>query len=75
MRTPIGQISASRTNMPYLKGNMFAIQMLSEIKIHQSLRHKHVVRFDLFLEDNENVYLVLELCGNKVCRGFCLYST
>lgn len=41
--------------------------MLSEIKIHASLRHRHIVQFELFMEDHENVYLILEICVNKVC--------
>ena len=42
-------------------------QLTTEIKIHRSLSHKHVVGFYGFFEDRENVYILLELCSNKVC--------
>ncbi len=35
---------------------------MSEIKIHRSIRHTHVVKFEHFFEDSENVYILLELC-------------
>jgi len=35
---------------------------LSEIKIHRSLVHRHIVGFEHFFEDCENVYILLELC-------------
>ena len=38
---------------------------MSEIKIHRSLHHKHVVGFEHFFEDPENVYILLELCPNQ----------
>ncbi|CAM9360144.1 unnamed protein product [Chrysoparadoxa australica] len=39
-------------------------KLQSEIKIHRSLNHKYVVRFDHFFEDRDNVYILLELCHN-----------
>lgn len=38
---------------------------MSEIKIHRSIRHLHVVQFQHFFEDSENVYILLELCSNQ----------
>lgn len=38
---------------------------MTEIKIHRSLNHESVVRFDGFFEDNKFVYILLELCKNK----------
>ena len=38
---------------------------MSEIKIHQSLDHKHIVNFIHFFEDPNNVYVLLELCSNQ----------
>ena len=38
------------------------LQLLSEIKIHRSLVHKHIVGFEHFFEDYESVYILLELC-------------
>jgi serine/threonine protein kinase len=39
-------------------------KLLSEIKIHRSLQHKHIVGFEHFFEDHDNVYILLELCVN-----------
>jgi serine/threonine protein kinase len=41
-------------------------KLLSEIKIHNSVNHVNVVKFMHCFEDKSNVYLVLELCKNKV---------
>jgi polo-like kinase 1 len=38
---------------------------MSEIRIHRSLHHPNVVGFEHFFEDNENVYILLELCHNQ----------
>ncbi|XP_018561327.1 serine/threonine-protein kinase polo [Anoplophora glabripennis] len=40
-------------------------KMTQEIQIHQSLRHKNVVGFYSFFEDNLNIYIVLELCRKR----------
>ncbi len=40
-------------------------KLMSEIKIHRSLHHPNVVTFEQFFEDSENVYILLELCGNQ----------
>eukprot|EP01134_Creolimax_fragrantissima_P000644 CFRG0644T1 len=40
-------------------------KVVSEINIHKKLKHHHIVQYELFFEDEVNVYLVLELCTNK----------
>ena len=40
-------------------------KLMTEIKIHRSLHHPHIVGFEHFFEDSENVYIVLELCTNQ----------
>ncbi|OQR91576.1 protein kinase [Achlya hypogyna] len=40
------------------------IKFASELKIHKSLRHHRVVRFEHYFEDDSNCYLLLELCSN-----------
>lgn len=40
-------------------------KLMSEIKIHRSLHHAHIVGFQHFFEDNENVYILLEMCTNQ----------
>lgn len=41
-------------------------KMTQEISIHQSLNHKNIVGFHSFFEDNNNIYIVLELCRKRV---------
>lgn len=40
-------------------------KLMSEIKIHRSITHQYVVKFEHFFEDAENVYILLELCTNQ----------
>lgn len=40
-------------------------KLMSEIKIHRSLNHQNIVRFEHFFEDSDNVYILLELCTNQ----------
>lgn len=40
-------------------------KLMSEIKIHRSLKHENIVRFLHFFEDSENVYILLEICSNQ----------
>ncbi len=37
-------------------------KLMSEIKIHKSMKHENVVDFISYFEDSENVYIILELC-------------
>ena len=48
---------------------------MSEIKIHESLNNPNVVKFLHNFEDNQNVYIVLELCTNKVSPPLLRPST
>ena len=40
-------------------------KLISEIKIHKSLNHENIVKFEHYFEDAENVYILLELCYNQ----------
>jgi cell cycle serine/threonine-protein kinase CDC5/MSD2 len=40
--------------------------MISEIHLHKSVKHKSVCQLDRAFEDEENVYMLLELCSNGV---------
>lgn len=40
-------------------------KMTQEIFIHKSLKHKHIVGFNGFFEDDDNVYILLELCRRR----------
>jgi phage anti-repressor protein len=48
------------------KSTSFLIELMSEIKIHEELDHANIVQFRHNFEDNLNVYILLELCPNKV---------
>eukprot|EP00826_Nyctotherus_ovalis_P064106 TRINITY_DN9399_c0_g1_i7.p1 TRINITY_DN9399_c0_g1~~TRINITY_DN9399_c0_g1_i7.p1 ORF type:complete len:595 (-),score=89.53 TRINITY_DN9399_c0_g1_i7:157-1941(-) len=45
----------------------------SEIHIHKSLKHSGIVGFEGSFEDEDNVYIVLELCQNKTLRELVKY--
>lgn len=34
----------------------------AELQIHKILKHKHIVEFKHFFEDQENIYILMELC-------------
>ncbi|XP_064114868.1 serine/threonine-protein kinase PLK1-like isoform X1 [Macrobrachium nipponense] len=36
-----------------------------EIEVHRHLRHRHVVRFHHYFEDDTNVYIILENCARR----------
>jgi len=40
-------------------------KMAQEISIHRSLKHEHIVGFFSYFEDNNFVYIVLELCKRR----------
>eukprot|EP00605_Chrysophyceae_sp_TOSAG23-4_P002605 GSChrysophyteH1.ASY1.ANO1.2876.1 assembled CDS len=40
-------------------------KLQTEIKIHRTLNHTNVVRFERFFEDSRNAYMLLELCANN----------
>ncbi|KAJ3332232.1 Kinesin-like protein kif9 [Blyttiomyces sp. JEL0837] len=40
-------------------------KLFAEIKIHQSMSHPNIVAFHHVFEDDENVYIMLELCENR----------
>lgn len=43
------------------RGKLFA-----EIKLHQAMCHTNIVRFEECFEDDQNVYMVMEVCTNGV---------
>jgi polo-like kinase 1 len=40
-------------------------KLISEIKIHRSVHNPHIVQFEHYFEDSENVYILLEMCQNQ----------
>ncbi|GAB5034678.1 plk plk-unclassified protein kinase [Nannochloropsis oceanica] len=39
-------------------------QLQTEIRIHRTLNHRHIVKFHHFFEDKQHAYILLELCHN-----------
>jgi polo-like kinase 1 len=39
-------------------------KLMSEIKIHRSLHHTHIVRFHSFFESEDFLFILMELCNN-----------
>lgn len=40
-------------------------KLISEIKIHRSVHNPHIVKFEHYFEDSDNVYILLEMCQNQ----------
>jgi polo-like kinase 1 len=41
------------------------MKLMSEIKLHKILHHPNIVKFEHVFEDQDNVYILLELCANQ----------
>lgn len=48
-----------------LTANRAKQKLMSEIKIHRTLKHQNICQFHSFFDDNENIYIMLELCANE----------
>ena len=44
-------------------------KLISEINIHRELHHPNIVKFDHYFEDENNIYILLELCENQTLRN------
>ncbi|XP_068197261.1 serine/threonine-protein kinase PLK3 [Antennarius striatus] len=53
-------IPQSRVSKPHQRD-----KITNEIELHKTLSHKHVVKFSHYFEDQENIYIFLELCSRK----------
>lgn len=66
MKDTNGQIFAAKTvAKASIKNEKTKTKLLSEIKIHKSLKHKNIVNFIDCFEDDINVYILLEICPNQ----------
>ena len=66
MKDASGQIYAAKTvAKASIKNEKTKTKLLSEIKIHKSLRHQNIVNFMDCFEDDVNVYILLEICPNQ----------
>jgi len=69
-----GEILAAKIVDKHSLGKGRSRQKLdSEIRIHKSLKHPGIVRFETSFEDEDNVYILLELCQNKTLRELVKY--
>lgn len=60
------QVSAGKiVNKNCLQKARARQKLMFEIKIHRSLHHTNIVAFERFFEDNENLYIILEICSNQ----------
>lgn len=66
MKDAAGQIYAAKTvAKASIKNEKTKTKLLSEIKIHKSLKHPNIVNFVDCFEDDINVYILLEICPNQ----------
>ena len=54
---------------------MYKFQIAREVELHRNLKHKHVVGFHSYFEDDDNVYIVLEVCSRKVSCVYIFYAS
>ena len=40
-------------------------KLMNEVKIHKSLSHTNIVKFEHFFEDSNFLYIILEICTNQ----------
>ncbi|PCH34951.1 Pkinase-domain-containing protein [Wolfiporia cocos MD-104 SS10] len=59
-----GRVACKVVTKSSLKTKKAKTKLYAEIKIHRSLDHPNIVRFQECFEDDENVYMTLELCPN-----------
>lgn len=66
MKDSSGRIYAAKTvAKASIKNEKTKTKLLSEIKIHKSLKHANIVNFVDCFEDDINVYILLEICPNQ----------
>lgn len=66
MKDSSGKIYAAKTvAKASIKNEKTKTKLLSEIKIHKSLKHPNIVNFVDCFEDDVNVYILLEICPNQ----------
>ena len=49
-------------------------KMAQEIEIHRSLDHPHIVGFKSFFEDENFVFVILEMCSKKVTSSYSILT-
>ena len=54
----------------FIKDSDKSSRLLNEIKIHRSLIHEHICKYEHSFEDEKNVYILMEYCGNGTLASF-----
>jgi polo-like kinase 1 len=49
-------------------------QLQTEIKIHRSISHRHVVKFNDVFEDKDNVYILMEVSPSSLVHVLELHA-
>lgn len=52
------------------KENDKGSRILTEIKIHRSLNHEHICKYEHSFEDKRNVYILMEYCENGTLASY-----
>ena len=52
------------------KENDRGSRILTEIKIHRSLNHEHICKYEHSFEDKKNVYILMEYCENGTLASY-----
>ena len=52
------------------KENDKGSRILTEIKIHRSLSHEHICKYEHSFEDKKNVYILMEYCENGTLASY-----
>ena len=52
------------------KENDKGSRILTEIKIHRSLNHEHICKYEHSFEDKRNVYILMEYCENGTLQSY-----
>lgn len=64
--TPRTSRPPAYSSTPPFSPSSVAQQLQTEIRIHRTLDHEHIVKFHHFFEDKHHAYILLELCHNHV---------
>ncbi|EWC45265.1 hypothetical protein DRE_05992 [Drechslerella stenobrocha 248] len=66
VQNPDGDIYAAKVvSKKSLSSQRMKSKFLGELQVHKTMEHPNIVKFKECFEDPHNVYMILELCGNK----------
>jgi polo-like kinase 1 len=59
------QFAGKVISKSYLLKNRARQKLMSEIKVHRTLHHSNIVQFCNYFEDEDHLYILVELCTNQ----------